>query len=85
MVVDGKSDFPNDVLKQYAADLELDTEEFATCLDEGKYADLVREQTQLSSYLGVSGTPTFIINGKGLVGAQPFEVFEQVIEQEREQ
>lgn len=83
MAVEGKNDFPTDVLKQYAADLELDTEAFNTCLDEGRYADLVREQTQLSSYLGVSGTPTFIVNGKGLVGAQPFEVFQQIIEEEQ--
>lgn len=79
---EGKHDFPKDVLKQYAADLDLDTEQFNTCLDEGTYADVVREQTQLSQYIGVTGTPTFVVNGKGLVGAQPFEVFQQVLDEE---
>lgn len=79
---EGKQDFPNDVLKQYAADLDLDTEQFNTCLDEGTYADVVRQQKEMSQYIGVTGTPTFVINGKGLVGAQPFEVFQQVIDEE---
>ena len=33
--------------------------------------------------LGVSGTPTFIINGKVLVGLQPLETFEKAIEEAR--
>jgi len=31
--------------------------------------------------LGVSGTPTFIINGQPLVGAQPIDTFRGVIDQ----
>jgi len=32
--------------------------------------------------VGVSSTPTFYINGLAVVGAQPYEVFQQIIEQE---
>jgi len=32
--------------------------------------------------MGVRGTPAFLVNGQPVVGAQPFEVFQQVIERE---
>ena len=69
-------------LKDYARDLGLKTAEFNRCLDTEKYSNKVAEQTALGTYLGVRGTPTFILNGKLLVGAQPLEVFEGAIEQE---
>jgi protein-disulfide isomerase len=69
-------------LKQLAADLDLDTETFNECLDSGKYTDLVAGTTQGARSIGVQSTPAFVINGKAIVGAQPFEVFEQVIEEE---
>jgi len=34
----------------------------------------------MAQQLGVQSTPTFIINGRPVVGAQPFENFQQVIE-----
>jgi len=71
-----------DNLKQFAADLGLDTTAFDACLDSGKYSALVRSETALIGSLGVRGTPAFLINGQLLAGAQPFEVFQQVIEAE---
>ncbi len=68
-----------DSLKSYAADLGLDTEQFNDCLDSGKYADDVQSDFNEGVDLGVSGTPTFFINGEKLVGAQPYSVFQQVI------
>jgi protein-disulfide isomerase len=69
-------------LSQYAAEVGLDTEAFEDCLNSGKYASLVNSQTSGAQSLGVTGTPAFLVNGRPLVGAQPFEVFEQVIEAE---
>jgi protein-disulfide isomerase len=69
-------------LKQFAVDLGLDSEAFDSCLDSGKYAALVRTETAGAQSLGVTGTPAFLVNGRPLVGAQPFEVFEQAIEAE---
>ena len=69
-------------LTQYAADVGLDTEAFDVCLNSGKYASLVTTETSSAQSLGVTGTPAFLVNGRPLVGAQPFEVFEQVIEAE---
>ena len=71
-----------DNLKQLAADLGLDTTVFNACLDSGTYASVVRAESALIASLGVRGTPAFLVNGQPLAGAQPFEVFEQIIEAE---
>lgn len=67
--------------KQYAKDIGLDTVNFDACLDSGKHASEVQKDFQDGQKAGVSGTPSFFINGKQLVGAQPFEAFKQIIEQ----
>jgi protein-disulfide isomerase len=68
-------------LKRYAAELGLDTQAFNECLDSGKMAAEVQQDFNEGKAKGVSGTPTFFINGQKLVGAQPFEAFERIIEE----
>lgn len=60
---------------------ELDVDETAlqTCLESGRYAADVQVDMDEGIFLGLSGTPSFFIDGFLLVGAQPYEVFEQVI------
>ncbi len=69
-------------LKEYAADLDLDTDMFNTCLDSEKYKDEVSNDMEEGTGLGVRGTPTFFINGRALSGALPIEEFENVINEE---
>ncbi len=69
-----------DGLKQVAAGLGLDEAAFATCLDGGKYTQRVNDEAAEGQKAGVTGTPTFFINGSKLVGAQPFEAFKSVID-----
>lgn len=71
-------------LKSHAAALGLDVEAFGQCLDSGRYAALVRRDTEEGTHLGVSATPAFFVNGRLLVGAQPFENFARVIDEELE-
>lgn len=66
--------------KQYASDLGLNTEQFNTCLDSGKYVQKIADDIAEGQAKGISGTPGFLINGKLVVGAQPYAVFEQEIE-----
>lgn len=68
-------------LKKYAADLKLDTSQFDTCLDSGKYAAAVKKDFVEGSRVGVSGTPAFFVNGRPLTGAQPFSAFQDMIEE----
>jgi protein-disulfide isomerase len=69
-------------LKRLAAVAELDTETFGSCLDNGKYAGTVQDQLEEGRAKGVTSTPTILINGTKVVGAQPFESLQQQIEAE---
>ena len=69
-------------LRQYAQELKLDGAAFAQCLDSGKHQASVGQDIQEGSRLGVTGTPTFFINGREMVGAQPLTAFEKIIDRE---
>jgi predicted secreted protein with PEFG-CTERM motif len=73
-------------LKSYASTLGLDTNQFNSCLDSGKYADKVSHNKQVGASEGVQGTPAFFIVGPAgtmqeIVGPQPAAVFSNVIDQ----
>jgi protein-disulfide isomerase len=67
-------------LKTWAAAVGLNMTQFNACLDGQKYASQVDADTAAGNAAGVSGTPTFYINGLQVVGAQPFSEFKQVID-----
>ncbi|MEM2138341.1 MAG: thioredoxin domain-containing protein [Candidatus Anstonellaceae archaeon] len=67
-------------LKKYASDLGLDTAKFNSCLDSGKFASKVQADAAEGSANGVSGTPTFFINGQAVVGAQPYATIKSVVD-----
>jgi protein-disulfide isomerase len=69
-------------LKQHAATLGLDTAKFNACVDERTYRTQVQEDVETGERVGVTGTPAFFINGRPLSGAQPFEVFKRIIDEE---
>jgi len=64
--------------------ISLDTQEFQSCLEESNYTEEVANDMNDARAYGVTGTPTFFINGVRVVGAQPYPVFQQVIDQELE-
>lgn len=72
--------FNKDNLKKFAEELGLDTSAFNECLDSGKYTQLIQEESSTASSIGVRSTPTFLINGQAVVGAQPYEIFQQTID-----
>ena len=69
-------------LKQYAADLGLDTAKFNQCLDSSKYEARVQAALGVGGGLGIGSTPTVYVNGRMINGAQPIEVFQSVIDEE---
>lgn len=71
-----------DDLKKHAADLGLDAAKFAACLDASKYGERVRDGVAEGTRLGVNSTPMFYVNGRVLSGAQPYETFVSVIDEE---
>jgi protein-disulfide isomerase len=68
-------------LKNFAAQVGADTAAFNDCLDSGKYTDEVVLDIKDGQAAGITGTPGFIMNGVLVKGAQPFSVFQQVIDQ----
>jgi protein-disulfide isomerase len=71
-----------DQLKKHAADLGLDAKAFDACLDSGKHGDRVRAGLKEGTALGVGSTPSIYINGRLVMGAQPFEALQAIIDDE---
>ncbi|MDQ3659382.1 MAG: DsbA family protein [Actinomycetota bacterium] len=63
-----------------ADEVGLDVEEFRASLESGENEAVVGEDFREGQERGVSGTPTFVINGQTLVGLQSLSVFERTIE-----
>src|SRR5213593_3174286 len=59
----------------------LDTAKLDQCIKSGKMADEISKDVQDANSYGVTGTPTFFINGQRLVGAQPLASFSSIIDQ----
>jgi protein-disulfide isomerase len=66
----------------YAERLGLDVPTLAACIDGGLEQDEIEADARAAAALGVTGTPTFFINGIALVGAQPLSQFRSVIDGE---
>lgn len=71
-----------DALKGYATELGLDGGKFAECLDSSRYAEQVQKDMADGQAAGVTGTPAVFVNGRMLSGAQPFEEFAKIIDDE---
>jgi protein-disulfide isomerase len=71
-----------DDLKKTAGEIGLDATKFGSCLDSSKFSERVRDGVAEGTRLGVNSTPTFYVNGRLLSGAQPFEAFAAVIDEE---
>jgi protein-disulfide isomerase len=69
-------------LQNRATGLSLDATRFNACITSDKYDGVIQKAIDSGRSIGVSGTPTFFLNGRSFSGAQPFEVFERMIEEE---
>jgi protein-disulfide isomerase len=69
-------------LERYAQEIGLDMSRFRSDLDAERYKDSIAEDSRLGDSVGANGTPTLFINGRMVVGAQPFESFKQIIDDE---
>jgi protein-disulfide isomerase len=72
----------SEAYQQYASQLGLDESAFGECLESGRFRSEVQADYDFAAELGIRSTPTFFINGIAVVGAQPYEVFEQIIDKE---
>jgi protein-disulfide isomerase len=66
-------------LKRYAVQSGLNSIQFGTCLQNGKYLGAIQQDFNTGLAAGVNSTPTFFINGIGVRGAVPLATLEQII------
>ena len=69
-------------LKRKGVGLSLDMDSFGTCLESGKHFDDVRNDVREGVRVGVAGTPALFVNGRMLVGNQPYSEIRKIIEDE---
>ena len=67
-------------LEAYAEIVGLDMDTFKQCLSDNRHLEEIQRIKLEAESRGITSTPTFIINGKTILGAQPLEVFQQEIE-----
>ena len=68
--------------QEWAHQIGLDMDRFQKDLKSPALSQRIEADSQEASRLGVSGTPAFFINGRYVSGAQPFDAFKKVIDEE---
>jgi protein-disulfide isomerase len=71
-----------DSMVAQAGELGMDGSLFDACIAEGTYRARVDADMKEARGFGITGTPGFMINGRVLTGAQPYEAFETIIDEE---
>ncbi len=79
MLFANQGKFSKPELKAYAEQLGLDRVSFDACLDSEKFSQEIRQDYAQGVNLGVSGTPSYVVNGQLVKGTVPMDLWEQVI------
>jgi len=79
----------SDNLLRFAQEIELDIEQWSTCISESRHSQIISDSTKDARDLGITGTPAFFVIGPDnkvtrINGAQPYEVFERIFNSELE-
>jgi protein-disulfide isomerase len=74
----------NEVLINFAEELNLDKSQFKTCLSEQKYNSQIEEEMELAMPYGVGRTPTYFVNKQIISGLTNYETFSSIIDAELE-
>ena len=78
--VDGKNVADTEVLLAVCKDLGLDVKAATEVLSDGSYKESVDADWKKSRDYGVTGVPTYVVAQNGIVGAQPFEAIEKLVQ-----
>lgn len=69
-----------DEIENLAKQLNLNMNQFRTCMEEKRYVPWILSQQREGTEKGVTGTPKFFVNQYEISGAYPADYFKQVIE-----
>lgn len=67
------------IFDDYAQEVGLDVTQFNNCLKSGVMREIIKKEIQESKNFQITGTPTFFINDRRIVGSKPFEDFDKII------
>lgn len=81
-VVKSKYKSFEDAMGAFAKAVKMDSKKLLACMASGEKAAIVNAETEEGGTVGVTGTPAFLINGKLLGGAFPYESFKEIIDKE---
>lgn len=82
LLFENQGGFNQEMFIRFGEALGLDIEQFTACQNDPATREEIGGDFAVAQRLSVSGTPTFFINGRRVVGAQPYEVFQGVIDEE---
>lgn len=71
-----------DAIKAIAKEAGADANKIISCMNSGEKKSVIDSDAQYGQTVGVAGTPAFLINGRLLAGAFPFESFKELIDKE---
>ncbi len=77
--------YTNEKMTQIAGTLGVNTTQFKSCMDSNKYQTNLDKDMSDGQAAGVSGTPTIFINGRSIVGAEPYASIKPLIDQALEE
>jgi protein-disulfide isomerase len=81
-IFENQKDLSDDNLSKIAGELGLNVAKYKAALKEEKYEAAIEADQEAAEAFKANGTPHFFINGRRLSGAQPFENFQKVIDEE---
>jgi protein-disulfide isomerase len=67
------------IYKRYTRELGLDVTRFAACIADGRTEARTERATGIAQSLGIRATPTFAIDGEGIEGALPLDIFQRIL------
>lgn len=82
LLFESPHDLEPEKLAGFARQLGLDVARFERDLGSAAVRERVEADLREAQQLGITGTPTFYVNGRLLAGAQPFEAFQRLIDEE---
>jgi protein-disulfide isomerase len=82
LLFQNSKDLTDENFKKWAKEIKLDVKQFEQDLQDPELKKRVKDQQNQGMKLGARGTPAFFINGRFLSGAQPFERFKTIIDEE---
>jgi protein-disulfide isomerase len=80
MLFENQAKLEDKDLKDYATKLGLDSGKFSSCYEAKRFQGTIDKSRKEAETLGITATPSFVINGSLLQGAQPFPRFKEKID-----